>query len=87
VAEHKYTTNNDERPCYSVHSHDVQLVRHIRNTMGILDHFSDLCSITETKEALKLRKKRPLQVSEELCVPFVFLDQSILQTNRVFEFS
>jgi hypothetical protein len=26
-------------------------------------------------------------VSEELCVPFVFLDQSILQTNRVFEFS
>jgi hypothetical protein len=31
--------------------------------MGILDHLSHLCSITETKEALKLRKKRPLQVS------------------------
>jgi hypothetical protein len=30
--------------------------------MGILDHLSHLCSITETKEALKLRKKRPLQV-------------------------
>ncbi|AQK58017.1 Heavy metal-associated isoprenylated plant protein 20 [Zea mays] len=29
--------------------------------MGILDHLSHLCSITETKEALKLRKKRPLQ--------------------------
>jgi len=42
------------------------LVRHITNAMGILDHFSDLCSITETKAALKLRKKRPLQVSEEL---------------------
>jgi copper chaperone CopZ len=36
--------------------------------MGILDHFSDLCSITETKAALKLRKKRPLQVSEDFCV-------------------
>ena len=30
--------------------------------MGALDHLSDLCSMTETKEALKLRKKRPLQV-------------------------
>jgi hypothetical protein len=30
--------------------------------MGILDNFSHVCSITETKEALKLRKKRPLQV-------------------------
>jgi len=29
--------------------------------MGILDHLSHVCSITETKEALKLRKKRPLQ--------------------------
>ena len=34
--------------------------------MGILNHLSHLCSFTETKEALKLRKKRPLQVSEEL---------------------
>ncbi|WVZ83266.1 hypothetical protein U9M48_030432 [Paspalum notatum var. saurae] len=29
--------------------------------MGILDPLFDMCSITETKEALKLRKKRPLQ--------------------------
>ncbi|KAL5228543.1 hypothetical protein ABZP36_016808 [Zizania latifolia] len=29
--------------------------------MGIFDHLEDLCSLTETKEALKLRKKRPLQ--------------------------
>uniref|UniRef100_A0ACD5UQ19 Uncharacterized protein n=1 Tax=Avena sativa TaxID=4498 RepID=A0ACD5UQ19_AVESA len=29
--------------------------------MGILDHFSDLCSMTETKNALKLSKRRPLQ--------------------------
>lgn len=29
--------------------------------MGALDHLSHLCSMTETKEALKLRKKRPLQ--------------------------
>ncbi|WVZ69796.1 hypothetical protein U9M48_018526 [Paspalum notatum var. saurae] len=30
--------------------------------MGILDHWSDVCSITETKEALKLKKKkRPMQ--------------------------
>ena len=30
--------------------------------MGVLDHFSDMCSMTETKNALKLRKRRPLQV-------------------------
>jgi len=30
--------------------------------MGILNHLSHLCSFTETKEALKLRKKRPLNV-------------------------
>ncbi|KAG8051859.1 hypothetical protein GUJ93_ZPchr0001g30370 [Zizania palustris] len=29
--------------------------------MGIFDHLEDLCSLTETKEAFKLRKKRPLQ--------------------------
>ncbi|BAC06873.1 farnesylated protein 2-like [Oryza sativa Japonica Group] len=29
--------------------------------MGVLDSLSDMCSLTETKEALKLRKKRPLQ--------------------------
>ncbi|RLN23309.1 heavy metal-associated isoprenylated plant protein 26-like [Panicum miliaceum] len=28
--------------------------------MGILNHLSHLCSFTDTKEALKLRKKRPL---------------------------
>jgi hypothetical protein len=30
--------------------------------MGILNHVSHLCSFTDTKEALKLRKKRPLNV-------------------------
>ncbi|XP_044970042.1 heavy metal-associated isoprenylated plant protein 20-like [Hordeum vulgare subsp. vulgare] len=29
--------------------------------MGVLDHLSDLCSMTDTKAALKLRKRRPLQ--------------------------
>jgi hypothetical protein len=30
--------------------------------MGILDHLSDMCSMTQTKNALKPRKRRPLQV-------------------------
>nr|CAD1823377.1 unnamed protein product [Ananas comosus var. bracteatus] len=29
--------------------------------MGALDHLSDMCSATETKHALKIRKRRPLQ--------------------------
>ncbi|KAJ1264170.1 hypothetical protein BS78_09G242300 [Paspalum vaginatum] len=31
------------------------------HAMGILDHLHKLCSFTDTKEALRLRKKRPLQ--------------------------
>ncbi|KAL6621315.1 hypothetical protein ACP70R_033747 [Stipagrostis hirtigluma subsp. patula] len=29
--------------------------------MGAFDHLAHLCDLTETKQALKLRKKRPLQ--------------------------
>ncbi|KAJ8465584.1 hypothetical protein OPV22_028136 [Ensete ventricosum] len=29
--------------------------------MGALDHLSDMCSITETKRTLRIRKRRPLQ--------------------------
>ncbi|CAL9066330.1 heavy metal-associated isoprenylated plant protein 20-like [Musa acuminata AAA Group] len=29
--------------------------------MGALDHLSDMCSVTETKRTLQIRKRRPLQ--------------------------
>jgi hypothetical protein len=42
--------------------------------MGFLDHLAHMCSITETRQALKLRKKRPLQVSE---MDFVWIGNPI----------
>ncbi|KAJ3695686.1 hypothetical protein LUZ60_001063 [Juncus effusus] len=29
--------------------------------MGALDHLSDICSVTETKRALQIKKRKPLQ--------------------------
>ena len=41
--------------------------------MGALDHLSDMCSVTETKRTLQIRKRRPLQVKNiTMFEPFCF---------------
>ena len=60
--------------------------------MGALDHLSDLCSMTETKEAIKLRKKRPLQVrfvefKEHMCALTCSFIGLIISWNQFHLFS